>query len=313
MNQILMTETKKKKQRSAGSSGPLDIKSIVRFFAIAILVFGIFLAGQGSYALYKAADDKKPSNMPSVTLSRYNDTAILYVDHSVEISKVIYSWDNGEETVLPQGSTRVQEEILLPQQNSTLNIIIEDMNGKRVSYQKLYNIEGMDITKPTIDVDAEDGKTKMTITARDDTEISYLSYQWEDEQPVVIKANTPGQTEIVQEVELVPGTKKIHIIAEDVNGNVEQIDKEIVATTAEPKMQIVQNGKEIILEVSDEDGIKDIYVTLNGKKAAAKDLNVKDIKVGPLYLQEGTNSILVEVLNVSGYTKKASREIQYTP
>ena len=45
MNQILMIEKKKKqtKQKSSGSGGAIETKSIVRFFAIVIIVFGIIL------------------------------------------------------------------------------------------------------------------------------------------------------------------------------------------------------------------------------------------------------------------------------
>ena len=39
---ILKKKKKTKKQR--GGSGPVEIKNIVRFFAIVIIVFGLFLA-----------------------------------------------------------------------------------------------------------------------------------------------------------------------------------------------------------------------------------------------------------------------------
>lgn len=313
MNQILMTENKKKKQKKQRSGGTIEIQGIVRFFAIVIMIFGLALAGEGSYAIYQEAEDKNPSNAPSVTISRLNDTAILYVEHTVEISKIIYSWDNGEETVLPQGGLTAQEEILLPNQNSTLNITIEDMKGKSVQYQKTYYLEGMDITKPVINVDTANGNNKMTIIATDETEIAYMSYQWEDEEEVIVEATTEGQTQIKQEVDLTPGTKKITIIAEDTNGNIEQIEKEIVTTTSEPKMQLIQNGQEIVIEASDEDGITEIKLNLNGKQYVNPVDNLKYIKIGPALLQEGNNTILVEVTNVNGYTKKAATELQYTP
>ena len=316
MNQILMTENKKKKDKNKKekkSSGPIEIRGIVRFFAVVIAIFGISLIGEGSYAIYKEAEEKDPKTMPVVTIGRLNDTAVIYVEHSTEISKIIYSWNNGEETVLPEGGRTAQETILLPNQNSVLNITIEDMNGKKVKYQKQYNIEGMDIAKPVIEVEVEDGNKKMTITATDDTEIAYLSYQWENEEPVTIEATEPGQTKIIEELDLTPGTKKINIIAEDVNGNVEQIEKEIVATTSEPKMQLIQNAGQIIIEASDEDGLSEIKLNLNGKQYANKLNGEKEIKLGPVVLKEGNNTILVEVTNVSGYTKKASTELQYTP
>ena len=311
MNQILMTEKKKKKEKK--SSGPIEIKGIVRFFAFVILIFGLTLIGEGSYAIYKEAEENDPTTMPILTIGRLNDTAVIYVEHTVEISTITYSWNNGEETVLPEGGLTAQETILLPNQNSVLNITVEDMNGKRVNYQKQYNIEGMDITKPVIDVEVEDGNKKMTITATDDTEIAYLSYQWENEEPVIIEPTEEGQFKITEELDLTPGTRKINIIAEDINGNIEKIEKEIVATTSEPTMQLIQNASQIIIEASDEDGLAEIKLNLNGKQYVNKLNGEKNIQLGPVALQEGNNTILVEVTNVSGYTKKASTELQYTP
>ena len=311
MNQILMTENKKKKEKK--SSGPIEIKGIVRFFAFVILIFGLTLIGEGSYAIYKEAEENDPTTMPILTIGRLNDTAVIYVEHTVEISTITYSWNNGEETVLPEGGLTAQETILLPNQNSVLNITVEDMNGKRVNYQKQYNIEGMDITKPVIDVEVEDGNKKMTITATDDTEIAYLSYQWENEEPVIIEPTEEGQFKITEELDLTPGTRKINIIAEDINGNIEKIEKEIVATTSEPTMQLIQNASQIIIDASDEDGLAEIKLNLNGKQYVNKLNGEKNIQLGPVALQEGNNTILVEVTNVSGYTKKASTELQYTP
>ena len=311
MNQILMTENKKKKEKK--SSGPIEIKGIVRFFAFVILIFGLTLIGEGSYAIYKEAEENDPTTMPILTIGRLNDTAVIYVEHTVEISTITYSWNNGEETVLPEGGLTAQETILLPNQNSVLNITVEDMNGKRGNYQKQYNIEGMDITKPVIDVEVEDENKKMTITATDDTEIAYLSYQWENEEPVIIEPTEEGQFKITEELDLTPGTRKINIIAEDINGNIEKIEKEIVATTSEPTMQLIQNASQIIIEASDEDGLAEIKLNLNGKQYVNKLNGEKNIQLGPVALQEGNNTILVEVTNVSGYTKKASTELQYTP
>ncbi len=315
MNQILMVENRKKqqKQKKQSNGGAIEIRGIVRFFAFVMIIFGIVLAGEGSYAIYKDVSDKDPANQPKVIVSRQSDTVAISVEHIVEISKVIYSWNNGEATELPQGGLTAYEEILLPNQNSILNITIEDMNGKKVSYQKEYIVEGMDITKPTIKIDVVDGSRKMKITAEDETAISYLSYQWEGQEAIKIDATTGTQTKIEKEIDLTPGTKKITIIAEDASGNIEQTEKEIVATTSEPKMQLIQNGREFIIEASDEDGIKEIRLNLNGKQYVNPANNEKYIKIGPALLQDGNNTILVEVTNVNGYTKKAATEIQYTP
>ena len=314
MNQILSIENKKKQKTKKNRTGrQIEIKGIIMFFAVIIMVFGLTLAGQGSYALYKNMDDRKPENIPYITIERVNDKAIVQVNSNIEISKIVYSWNNGEESAIPIGSTNAREEITLLGYDSVLNLTIEDINGKKVKYQKQYILTGVDITKPSIEIETKDGNDKMKIIARDETEISYMSYQWEDGEPVIINADQQGKTEITAEVPLVVGSKKIKIIAKDTNGNIEEIEKEIVTSTAKPKITLRRNKQKISIEVEDKDGIASITANLNGEEHKLTDINRKKVKVGYLYLREGNNTISVEITNVNGYTEKATTELQYNP
>lgn len=312
MNQILVTEKKEKKKKITAKR-TIEIAGIVRFFAVIIIMYGLIMAGQGSYAMYRNIEDRKPANIPTVTIGRVNDKAIVYVEHNVEISKITYFWDNGEEMVIPIGSTSAQEEIALLGYDSVLNLEIEDINGKQVTYQKQYLLGDKDIAKPTIDIQTANGSNKMTITATDETEIAYLSYRWDGEQEVIIDSTEEGQKEIKHEIELKPGTKKIKITAEDVNGNIEIIEKDIIASSARPEMTINKNKGEITITAKDKDGIKNIFVNLNGQRYGIEGINLKEVTVGTLYLREGNNTISIEVTNVSGYTEVATTEIQYIP
>ena len=86
MIKIFIKKNKKKKEKK--SSGPIEIKGIVRFFAFVILIFGLTLIGEGSYAIYKEAEENDPTTMPILTIGRLNDTAVIYVEHTVEISTI---------------------------------------------------------------------------------------------------------------------------------------------------------------------------------------------------------------------------------
>lgn len=316
MNQILAVENKKKekvKTKKIKTGRPIEIKGIVMFFAVIIMVFGLTLAGQGSYALYKNIDDRKPENIPYVAIGRVNDKAIIKVAHNIEISKIVYSWNDGEESAIPIGSTRAEEEITLLGYDSVLNLTIEDINGKKVKYQKQYLLTGVDITKPSINIEAKDGANKITIIAEDETEIDHLIYQWDGENPVTVKAAQVGQKKIEQIVELTLGTKNIIVTAVDKNGNVEKIEKEIVTSTSKPEMSVIRNKEKITVKASDKDGVKDIVINLNGEIYKAENINRKSVRVGPVTLREGNNTISVEVTNINGYTERATAEIQYNP
>lgn len=316
MNQILAVENKKKekvKTKKIRTGRPIEIKGIVMFFAVIIMVFGLTLAGQGSYALYKDIDDRKPENIPYVTIGRVNDKAIVQISSNIEISKLVYSWNNGEESAIPIGSTNAREQITLLGYDSVLNLTIEDMNGKRVKFQKQYLLTGVDITKPVVEIETKDGNDKMKIVAKDETGIAYITYQWEDGEPVTVNADQQGQTEMIVQVPLTVGLKKIKIIAVDINGNIEEIEREITTSTSRPKMTLRRNKQKISIEIEDKDGIKSIKANLNGEEYEITNVNRKKVKVGYLYLREGNNTISVEVTNVNDYTEKATAELQYNP
>lgn len=316
MNQILAVENKKKekvKTKKIRTGRPIEIKGIVMFFAVIIMVFGLTLAGQCSYALYKDIDDRKPENIPYVTIGRVNDKAIVQISSNIEISKLVYSWNNGEESAIPIGSTNAREEITLLGYDSVLNLTIEDMNGKRVKFQKQYLLTGVDITKPVVEIETKDGNDKMKIVAKDETGIAYITYQWEDGEPVTVNADQQGQTEMIVQVPLTVGLKKIKIIAVDTNGNIEEIEREITTSTSRPKMTLRRNKQKISIEIEDKDGIKSIKANLNGEEYEITNVNRKKVKVGYLYLREGNNTISVEVTNVNDYTEKATAELQYNP
>lgn len=318
MNQILAVENKNKKKektKKVKTGKPLEIEGIIKFFAGAIIVFGITFIGKGSYAIYKNIDDRKPANIPIVNISRINDKAIINVKNNIEISKLVYSWDDGQESAIPIGDTEANEEVLLLGYDSVLNITIEDVNGKQVKYHKAYKLTGVDITKPSIEIETKDGSNKMTITVKDETALSYISYQWEQEDEVIIEVDQNNKKETRKEIDLTPGSKKIKIIAKDENGNIEEIEKEIVASTSKPKMSIklTNDRKKISVLVEDKDGIKDVIVNLNGKEYSRKDIGEKKIELGYLELREGNNTISVTVTNVSGYTESGTTELQYNP
>lgn len=261
MNQILVTEKKKKNKKT--SSGPIEIKGIVRFFAVFIMLFGIVLAGEGSYALYREIDESRPENIPNLTLTRDGDTLLLKVEHNTEISKLNYRWNDGEQNSIPEGTTYVEEEILLPDGNNILNITIIDMKNREYQFVKEYNLEGVDITKPNIDVtQTEEGTANISIVASDETAMAEMTYKINDEQEVSIQATELEQKEITQDITLPEGQNILTVVAKDSTGNTTTYEKQIIVSS-KPTIEIVsQEGNVITLKISDKYGLKDVIVNL---------------------------------------------------
>ena len=75
MNQILSVdnngkEKRKKSKVKTSSAGPVEINKIVKFFSIAILVFGVFFIGSGSYSMYTDLKTKNSNLQPSIYIEK---------------------------------------------------------------------------------------------------------------------------------------------------------------------------------------------------------------------------------------------------
>ena len=176
MNQILTIENKNKKNKSRGSTGPIEIKSIVRFFAIAIIVFALCIISHSSYAIYRESRGHNTDDLASISLSRVNDTLIVNVQSQNIIDKFKYHWNGATETSIEIGSNNTTQEITLPSENDILTIVLEDETGRAVTYTKEIILSGVDIVKPTIELEKGQGNS-VIITARDETQIDYMTYK----------------------------------------------------------------------------------------------------------------------------------------
>lgn len=308
MNQILMVENKKKKKNKI-SSGPVEIANIVKFFAIALIIFGLFFIGQGSYAIYKESKGKNTNNLPVVSMERVNDTVIIKAKSSYKIENLIYSWDEAEETKIPVEDTYIEEEVFLPIENSILKVRIEEENGRSIKYQKEFIIEGLDISEPTIEITEESTAGSIKITATDETQMAYITYKVNEEEEIRIdKAETEDKT-MNYILKLQKGENKVVITAVDTSGNIATLEKTIIVS-GKTSMNLKIEGGKLIINAEDPDGIKDIEINLNGVSYAAKDINQKGVRI-PLDIVEGTNTVRITITNVNSLVTTGAKEFDY--
>ena len=168
MNQILSTSmpTDNKKQKNKiRNTNPTSISSILKFFAIAMLIFGILLIGLGAYSIYEKESKQKEENLqPSISLEdKSNDTVLLKVVYGKNISKLEYRWNDEEETTVNGNNGKyIEQEIKVPTGTNTLHIVITDEDGKQIPYDKQYERESsinFEVSGNKIKITAESEKT----------------------------------------------------------------------------------------------------------------------------------------------------------
>lgn len=301
MNQILSVEdTKKKnkkskKQKMPRNSGPVAIESILKFFAIAILIFGIFMIGSGSYSMYTNSQEETANVKPTIQVEESETEITLRVSHSRALSKVTYKWNNDEEVeIQASGKREVSQTIEIPTGENTLTIYAQDENGQETTYQKSYTLEG-DIT---IDFALDGNNIKVTASGKN--ELSYMTYRWDEEEETRVDINN---TQIEQSIEIPMGQHTLTVIVVDVNNTTETKEQEVKGVT-KPNLEITTDGSDnFIIKVSDNEGLKRLEFTVNDTDKYKLELEGRTELEYQWPIEEGENILDVTVYNQSDATE----------
>lgn len=304
MNQILYTNNQKKK------GGPLEIKTILIIFAVLCILFGIIIIGQSVYSMVTKKTGASQS-VPLVEVSKENATLIINVKHDKIIDRIIYNWNETQEFVLlGKGRREIQEIIDLPVGNNILNLKVTDIEGKTVSYSQSYELEEGDVTKPEIELLVESAKVK--IVAKDETALDYILYYWNSEDETRVDVREESLKQIEEKIDILKGENTLTIIAVDKAGN-ETIKEQTFKGVKKPKIDLARSGNELIIKVTDEEGIQKIEYTLNGKyystdpQKTGTPLNMKELEIKQP-LEQGENKITIKAYNINGLETEVSGE-----
>ena len=306
MNQILSVESPKRenKKNRTRTKGPLEINSILRFFAVSLLIFGIFMVGNGSYSMYKDSINKRTTMKPTIYVEEISETELrLQVTHDKNLSKVSYSWNEEEATEIDcKGKKKVEQTIKIPTGDNTLNVYAVDIEGQEINYSRNYTLQG------EINIDLEVDGNNIKILANGKNELSYMTYRWDDQDEERIEINS---TQTEQTISIPKGLHTLTIIVVDINNKTETKEQEITGVT-KPKVEVTTDGSaNFIIKASDEEGIKRVEFIIN--ETDKKMLNLDQVL--PLEqrkefeyaypLQEGENKLEVRVYNESDVSEVA--------
>ena len=213
MNQILSVDNSKKekiKKNKKRSSGPIAIESILKFFSIAILIFGVLMIGSGSYSMYKEASEGTNEKGPSISVEQITNTEVLLkVNHDKALSQVSYSWNDEEATQIEcNGRRQIETNIEFPSGTNNLKIHVKDVNGKDTEFSRVYTVE------KDIEINIEANGNNILLTASGKNNLSYMTYRWEDEEETKIDIN---DINLETSIDIPKGLHTLTIIVVDEN------------------------------------------------------------------------------------------------
>ena len=267
MNQILSVELRKnnKKRNKA------DIKSVVIFFAIFLIIFGLTTVSIGIYSIVKKEDSNQAANNNSqmsdslkIDVSQNASSLEIEVLAQSSITSIQYSW-NGEtaNSLSVDGSSNITTDIDVPSGTNSLKVVAQDANGNTKEFEKEY--VGVVIEEPNIiefkeaynndNIDIETGKHKLTIEEIDENgkkktvtktiyipEANVLVKNDHSEAKIVAKGEEDGDGII----------SKIHINFNDEESDINDIN----SATFEKNLESKDGENRLIIEVYNNSGLK---------------------------------------------------------
>ena len=302
-----------------GAKGPSTVSDkVVKVFAILMVVLAVALIVSGATSMLKNKKDANNANanannnsqVQAEILAELNEeegTVKLTINSSVAISKTIYSWDQGHDNVLAgERQTNMEEDIIVPYGEHVLHVQVTDEQNNKTTKDFTFNsATGIDTVKPEITLTVTEEK-KLLITSKDDTSIAYVTYTWNEEEPIKMIPEVEGLREYEFEIEIPRGKNTIVVIAVDGSdvANATTTSKVLEGVT-KPVINYVleEPGDKLQIICSHENGIQSIYYTLNGQpyqwqvgegEEAPKELSFIQQAV------EGHNEMTIKVTSVDG-------------
>ena len=326
MNQILDYDPNKK---SGGSSSGSD--KVVRVFAVILVLFALGLLASGAYGIYnnnkvQNSNSDKPTYATITAEQNENGKVTVSVSHDKAIEEMFYSWNtSAERSYKGEGSKTLEKELDLPAGTNTLHIKIVDINGVETSFEKEFTAEdGLDILNPVISITVIDGNDedklkKLKITATDETKLDFITYRWNDDEEVKVESNEDTPKEIVLELDILRGVNDITIVAVDSSNNTTTETKNFTALTKpEVIVTLSADGKNLEIETTHENGISNIYYTLNGREYQAnfdgdpENPNPTVVNFTQA-LDEGYNRFILTVKSIDETETVFDGECEYNP
>lgn len=319
MNQILLTNNqniKKKNNHNYNKGNSGDMRKIIIFFAVAILIFAIAIIGVYAYKIFNGKE-QMPIEKPKLSLEQTENEVKIIAKADAGIDKITYTWNDQQPIEIQMnGRTSHEEALEIPEGQNTLKVIVTDKNEDKIESSIDIYIEEVD--KPKIELDETIGNGKVKITAIDENNfIKYLTYKWNDEEEITVEAETENQNLLETEIDVKRGKNTLTITAVNGLAKSETIEK-IFNGVNNPIIEVARENNTIFIKVTHDMGFEKIVYTVNGQdyiydenyseyNAEAKEITYK------YNLIQGENTVIVKAISVEGTEGIYRGKCNYNP
>ena len=262
MNQILSTEINKNKPKT--SSNTIDIKKIIIFFSIIIIITGIVIAVKG---IIKTSENMNNTieveqTAPEVEMEQNDEEVSLVINHDKPIIQVTYNWNDGKDVIINGNNrTNITQTIPLPDGTNKLIVKVTDEIQSVATIEKTFTKVEAEISLAFTLIE---NNSKIKVEATDTQEMAFLTYKWNNEEPVKVELeeNVEDKKTLEVDLEIPKGVNSLTVIATNKSGKTKNKTQKIEGI-ASPEILIQQDGEYLIINVKDENILTLVNYTLN--------------------------------------------------
>lgn len=327
MNQILMTEpykNKKEKKQKVREfrTEEQSIRSIIKFFAFAIILLGLCFTGNGAYAIYQEIEHTNSIDYPQVSSTQKGGLLTLKIQNNVGIKTIKYSLNGGTESILQgRGQRSIESQITLKEGNNRLEVSVIDNKNDQTNWIKNYILE--EKAAPVIRITSEDPKIKITVTS--ETELDYIIYKYGDSSEIKISASQSSPYKIEAYIDNVLEIEQLLVVEAVDKDGYTSTEQQRVKGTTKPVIELTPSQTKagvVNVKIKDNTELQMVVVYINGEEKLKTNPD-KPIKEQPEYMSDGkefnfgitvskgVTEIKINAYNVDGQVTEYSNTIRY--
>ncbi len=317
MNQILLTSNQNNKKNNKSNS--TDMKKIIIFFSIAILIFAIAIIVVYSYKI--SQKEEKIASKPGLSLEETEEQVKIIAKSEVGIDKIIYTWNDEEPNeVNMNGRTKHEEAMEIPEGNNTLEVKVIDVENQETETTKEFSREENLEFKIEIDKELVASTGKAKITATDEkNKIKYMKYKWDEGEEVIVEPEEEDQTSMEITIDgneyAQRGESILKVTA--VNGlDKEQTIEHKFLGINKPEIKVKKVGGELYMTITHDMGFEKVEFIVNEKTFVydenfhGYDPNKKELKY-KFNLEEGETKVIIHAVSLEKDAKGNGSESIY--
>jgi len=296
MNQILYTGDAKNRKSP-------NIKSIIKFFAISLAVFGICIIGVAIYSILNSKDKANLKPEIQIVPSIEDKLISVKITDDLGIDKIVYKLNDQETELELNGKLEKSLELDLDEGENVFKITVTDIKGEQKEFEQLYTVEN----KTNVEFSSQSGKINVKITS--ENEISYITYRWDDGEETKVEIGDKKYDLIVDSPEGY-GKYTLTVNVVDINNATTEATKEVIKDK-EPTVQVSRNDKEFIIHAEDDEGLNKVQLILNGNEVGNIEINEKTWDYTVPFV-EGENKLIIRVYNINEVYKERKVRVNFT-